>query len=137
VLSIPPLPRPSDVRRAQALTAPPESTSWIVDALAIARLTRLVTSDVITEPARERLVCWTYRRHGDEGEAPATGWVDFSGADPDAPKLAKLVTCPWCVSVYLGAAVVVLRRWLPGWHLIARGLAASEVAGLLAGHEHG
>jgi hypothetical protein len=112
-----------------------DPTELAVDVLAAHRLTRLVTADVITEPAREALLRWSYRRKGDTGQAPATGWTDYAEVDPDAPRLARLVTCRWCAGFYVAAAVVAARRWLPGWHYVARVLATSSAAALLAAPE--
>lgn len=112
------------------------ATDVAVDMLATHRLVRLVTADVITQPLRDRLVGWAYRRHGDEGSEPATGWADYAEADPDAPKLATLLTCRWCAGVYVAAGVVVARRLAPGpWGYAARALAASSAAALLAAVE--
>lgn len=80
------------------------------DALAVCRLTRLATKDKITEGPRERMT-WAVRRH---------------------PKLTYLLTCPWCMSIYVAAVTVAARRWVPGWRYVARALAYSQVAGLLA-----
>jgi hypothetical protein len=57
----------------------------ILTLLAVARVTRLVTTDVITEPVRNAVV----RR--------------LLGRDPEH-KLAYLLVCDWCASVYTGAA---------------------------------
>jgi hypothetical protein len=112
------------------------ATELAVDLLATHRLTRLATADVLTEPLRERLVCAAYRRQGDTGSAPATGWADYAEADPEAPKLASLLVCRWCTSIYLGALVVAARRVAPRpWGYLARALAASSAAALLAAFE--
>jgi hypothetical protein len=121
------------VRRAQGSTG----ALWAIDALAVARLTRLVVGDTITEPVRERVLEWVYRRAGDEQAAPVTGWTEYAHTDPEAPKLATLISCPWCVSVYFGMGVSLARRYVPGWDLAAWALAASEVAGLVASREEG
>lgn len=111
-------------------------TDVAVDMLATHRLVRLVTADVITQTARDRLVGWAYRRHGDTGQAPASGWADYAEADPEAPKLATLLTCRWCASVYVSAGVVAARRLAPvPWGYVARALAASSAAALLAAVE--
>lgn len=86
----------------------------IVDALAVARLTRLVTEDTLPplEAARERAYAVVEQRHG-------AAW-------------AEGITCPWCVSVHLAAAVLVARRVAPrAWSTAARGLALSYAAGWL------
>jgi hypothetical protein len=86
---------------------------WIlVDALAVYRLSRLVTRDTILRPARR----WLTARY--EG------------------MLVELVGCMWCVSVWLAAAVVALTWWLPyWWSFPATGLAFSAVAGWLGDRE--
>lgn len=54
-------------------------------ALATARLTRLVTADILTEAPRDTVINWlTYRGHG---------------------MLAYLLSCPWCASMYIGSGV--------------------------------
>lgn len=108
----------------------------VVDALACHRLVRLVTADVLTQPLRDRLVAWSYRRKGDEGSEPATGWADYAEVDPDAPRLATLITCRWCAGFYVACAVVAARRLAPvPWSYAARALAASSAAALLAAPE--
>lgn len=86
--------------------------------LATFRITRLVALDAIWEGTRERLV-----------SAPSPGLL--------RRKLATLVECPWCVSIYAGALVVLAAYHLPGvwFNGPALVLAASAVAGLLASWE--
>jgi hypothetical protein len=64
-----------------------------VYALAVARVTRIITADKITEGLRGRVIRWADRRAG------------IDPADPFAPTplLSYFVTCPWCVSIYVGA----------------------------------
>ena len=79
----------------------------LVDALAVFRLSRLVTRDRITEPLRTRA------EHGPE-------W------------LAYLLRCAWCSSPYLAVGVIAARRIFPRpWAPVAEVLACSAVAGLL------
>lgn len=84
----------------------------ITDALAVYRLTRMVTKDRIGQAFRDRVV--TY--------------VD-DGTLPDVAEY--LVRCPWCVGVWVSGAVLVVRR-MPGWPTVARLLAVSAIAGLLS-----
>ena len=88
----------------------------LVAALATARLTRLVTRDQITHPLRRALLAR----------------VDRDGY------LAYLLTCDWCVSVWIGAgaAVVGVRAgaW-SWWWAPAVALVVSYVAGWLASKE--
>jgi hypothetical protein len=85
-----------------------------VDALATARLTRLLTQDSITEPFRVRV-----ERAEGAGHLPL-------GA-------GEFVSCPWCVGVWVSAAVATARRVAPrAWNVAAGVLACAEVAGLLA-----
>lgn len=90
----------------------------VLAALAVYRLTRLVTADSIWERTRERLLTW-----------PDPGFW--------RRKLRTGVECPWCVSMWLGAAVVVAAYHVPGawFDGPALVLACSAAAGLLASWE--
>jgi hypothetical protein len=86
---------------------------WLlVDALATYRLTRLVVKDTVTERFRR----WFAHRY----EGP----------------LVYLSTCPWCMSIWIAAAVVALTWGVPlAWSYVAAGLAFSTVAGYLSDRE--
>lgn len=61
-------------------------TQLLIDALAVYRITRLVTEDTITEPLRTRVFArWPIHDH------------------PKGP--AYVVTCPYCTSIYAALAV--------------------------------
>lgn len=88
----------------------------LVAALVTARITRLVTTDRITEAPRT----WLLRRLPDESLA------------------AYLVVCDWCASFYIGLAVALggaLANWWGWWWTVPLGLAFSYVAGWLASKE--
>lgn len=104
-------------------------SALVVDALAIARLTRLVTKDRITRPLRRPLI---RRAYG--GQLP-DHWNDLGPTvvldDPDSPEVAYLLSCDWCASAYVAVVVVALRALVPGvWDPVARVLAGSQVAGM-------
>jgi len=90
-----------------------DPTALAVGALAVHRITRLALEDRITEPFRERVQ-----------EAAPEG------------RLAYFVTCPWCVSMWVGAGWAALTVAAPA---VARPLGAvlawSSVTGLLASVE--
>jgi hypothetical protein len=97
-------------------TTPERALDLVVDSLAVKRLTRLVTEDTITEPLRVAF----YRRFG----------------GPETSKIAYLLSCPHCVSIWLAAGVQVARIVMPGvWSVAARGLALSAVTSLIAERE--
>lgn len=77
---------------------------WLIDVLAVFRLSRLVARDQILDPVRERV------------EARS----EFAGEG---------VACVWCVSVWVAFGVRVLPRWL--WRWVRVPLALSAAAGLL------
>jgi hypothetical protein len=85
----------------------------LIAALVTARVTRLVTTDRITQASRQ----WLLRRL-DSGSLAA-----------------YLIVCDWCASFYVGlgvaAAGVVTGQWTWPW-LVPLGLAFSYVAGVLA-----
>lgn len=88
----------------------------VLAALATARITRLITTDRITEAPRN----WTLRQ------------LDANGL------LAYLLVCDWCASVYVGAAVA--GAWWAWGDTMAftatmAALAFSHVAGFLASRE--
>jgi hypothetical protein len=83
----------------------------IVNALATHRLTRLVTTDAITEPVRKRV------------------WEKYP---PETTKLGYFVTCNWCTSIWVGAGVAIADTVAPrAWRVVALALAASSAVGLV------
>lgn len=117
----------------------------LTDALAVHRLSRLVSSDLITAPAREATIRELYLARGDRdarsllpGLDPDYSWTERALEDgDDAPKLAQLIACRWCTSIWLALGVVILRRLIPrAWAPVAKLLACSSVAGLLGVLEH-
>lgn len=115
----------------------------LVDVLAAHRLTRLVTADVLTQPIRDRWIHAAYVGAGratlmvEGGDTTEEGvWQTVVDGDPEAPKLATLVTCRWCAGMYVAAGVVLARRLFPRqWGPLARVLAVSSASALLAAVE--
>lgn len=65
-----------------------------MDMLAARRLTQLITEDEIAKPLREPILAW--------GEKHAEGtWQD---------RVAYLVSCPACSSVWAAGAILIARR---------------------------
>lgn len=83
--------------------------SLVVVSLAVARITRLVTADKLTERARVAVL----RRLNPNG------------------MLAYLAVCDWCASVYVAAGVVSVYHFWEASIWIYLALAASYVAGFL------
>lgn len=115
---------------------------WLfaIYALAVARLTGLVTVDAITDPIRSRMI----RAIG----SPELPWLGkdqplstqdiidwLRDAKPVRWALAKLVTCQWCASVWIAFAFVPVVHWFGHtlWVLLpATALAASQLTGMLS-----
>lgn len=109
----------------------------MIDVLATYRLTRLATADVISEPARHTAVSRLLRAsdHAPEAGAGQTA-QQIVEAQEDPPKLATLITCRWCAGMWIAAGVVGARTLAPdAWNVVARGLAFSAGAALLARFE--
>lgn len=140
----------------------PDPTIAVLAALATYRATLLVTDDTITEPAREavkaaltghavviedgRVACRCGRTFGTMPSPRDAGIPNAAvGAEMHVHaarqqtgglrgKALTLIGCPWCVSVYVGAAAAGTglrwghRRW---WQWGALTLAASGATGLL------
>jgi hypothetical protein len=111
----------------------------LLDALSVYRLTRLVTRDTITRPARVRIIRWAYEHaagwigepqpfHQTESE-----WDEMPRDDDHAPLLAELVTCSFCAGLWISFGVRLCRRYRGGvWKPVAEALALSTVAAALA-----
>jgi hypothetical protein len=86
--------------------------------LAVARLTRLLTTDQVTLPVRT----WVIRKHGEESAA------------------AYFVFCPWCVSIWVSAPMTAITFAVPHWwnwtewiwYGVLTFLAVSHATGLIA-----
>ena len=86
---------------------------YALGAAATARLARLVTQDSIFDGLR---LSYVQR-------------MDRTGH----PKLAELAVCPWCVSVWIGAALACAGyRNVPAYRLATSALAYSLAAGIVA-----
>lgn len=89
------------------------AVSLVVAVLATYRLTRLVVQDYLTEGPRR--------------------WVQAHTGE----KIAYLAGCPWCASVWVGAAVSAAVTFWPTNRVVLAGLlalAASGATGLIAAH---
>lgn len=99
----------------------------VLMALATARLTRFITTDVLFEPIRNPTVRWMTRDRWIGHENP--------GVSPFWSKVAYLIVCDWCASVYVGAAVS--GAWMAWgetmWFMgLMAALAASYATGFLS-----
>lgn len=82
----------------------------IVDAVAVFRLTKLVTEDVITQDIRDFIFKKT----------------------PRGSKLRVLITCGWCSSFWAAVVIVALRRAHPASaDIVSTTLALSAATGVL------
>jgi hypothetical protein len=89
-----------------------DAITLILLGLTTARLTRLVTTDVITEPARVAV-------------------IQRLGVDS---KISYLINCDWCSSIYVGTGVASVWHFWGGsaWVMVpAVALSVSFVAGFL------
>jgi len=99
------------------MTIPP----WLqllVYALAVARVTGLITADAITEPIRDRIVDWLDDTPGSAGE-----WF------------ASLITCPWCAGMWVSLVAAPLVWFWGDWPVmlvLALALAFSQVTGMVS-----
>lgn len=100
----------------------------ILDALAVWRLTRLITFDLLTQGLRDKVRTYEARPERDV----ITDSRRFGEQVGTVGPLTTLVNCPWCASVWVAAGVALLRRVAPlPWRATARTLAVSVVAGAL------
>jgi hypothetical protein len=112
---------------------------WLVavNVLAAFRITRLVVADAFPfGPLRLRISDWANERWAPlHAPLEAQGGGKYARAlmayDGTAP-LAYLVTCPWCVGLYVTVVVGLLASTGTWWMYPAAVLATSAAIGLLA-----
>lgn len=81
--------------------------------LMVARITRFLTDDFLADPIRRA----TETRFGEDS------------------KMAYLINCPWCVSIWIGLVVAAFALHFHehnGYIILASGLAASYVHGIIS-----
>lgn len=120
---------------------------FLIDALAVYRLTRLIVADTILDTPR----AWLFRRWpgtetiflGSEVDiGDGAHWIvdtnrqlvavnddEFIALQPSW--FGRWLECAWCVSVWVAPVVVAARLWLPGWEWISLALAYAAVAGIV------
>lgn len=103
-----------------------EILTVLLTILATHRITTFIVSDKLIEGPREAIQMWAERR-----------WLEkhpgVEESDTWQSKRAYLLSCPWCVSPWVGGAVTLGTMWtvgLPSPVLVW--LAASSVTGLLS-----
>lgn len=102
--------------------------------LATARLTRLVTTDVLLDPPRNWITRQLLVYKDSKLRPPLTRTSGFRY------QLAYLIVCDWCASMYVGAAVAGAwwawgdTMWLM---MVYAALSASYVTGFLASKTEG
>lgn len=98
----------------------------VVVGLASYRLTRIVTTDTLTDRARERLYRWAwvepdepdlyalrYREHNGDAPFPGEGVQPMPRNGGARTYVAELFNCPWCLGVWVSAGVYCAWGW---WH---------------------
>lgn len=115
--------------------------TWLLTFLTIgcvARFTRLITKDSLTEPFRNYVEARAEKAwHGDGHGAPglkrggrpwrlSTWWrAKYHGF---WPWLDDLIHCPWCTSVHVSVAVAFVVVWYPTNRFVIAGLLATTAS---------
>jgi hypothetical protein len=98
---------------------------FVIDALAVYRITRLVTRDTITEELRETIA-------QEIQTTVQAGLITQKTAD----KLTYLMECDWCMSIWVATIACFFKKYIPHvWDTIKYIMAASAVAGALSNQE--
>lgn len=90
------------------------AVEFLILGLATYRITRLFTRDTIFESARNRF------------------WDRFP---PESSKLGYLLTCEWCLSVWLASVIFISAMINTVTVLVVAPFALSAIAGLLTAYE--
>lgn len=108
--------------------------------LAVYRITRLLVVDRITEKARNAIYRWAVLRANltfETAEDRRLLFSNIANGIKREPLLAYYVTCPWCVSVWIGGLVVlaevICMSDVP--YPLLLWAASSAVTGFLSGKE--
>ncbi len=100
----------------------PTWVTLVIYALATARVTGLITADEVTAPLRQKLVA----RLDPDPDARARGW---------RKQAVYLLTCAWCVSIYVGASAAIVWYTVgsnPILVVLAAALAFSQITGMVS-----
>jgi len=98
---------------------------FVIDALAVHRLTRLATRDEITREVRETI----------QKELATLSESRLVSAKT-VEKLDYVMTCDWCMSVWVAFFAYLLKKYVPNvWSVVKYVLAASTITGLIATYE--
>jgi hypothetical protein len=107
----------------------------LVYALAVARVTRLIVADRITQAPRARVETALWNRYWHKlGLQPG----EISRGSVDPPLSVYLLGCPWCASIYVSAVAAPLAYFWgtsPWLFVPALALAFSYFTGYAAGKE--
>lgn len=120
---------------------PPVWLYVLVNVVAVHRLTRLVTKDILTQRPRDAVIRWAYLRAGHDPAILVDALQPMVEADivedpRNVPRAAVLVVCRWCASAHVAALVAALTWAIPDvWWWPALALAASSGSTLLASME--
>lgn len=125
-------------------------TTWLqllLLVLAAYRLTRILTTDSISEAARDRLYHWAWIEQGEPGYEAAYLHARMLDQDTDGTQplpraswrtyVNELGNCPWCMGVWVSYALTAWWAW--GWRdgmqvtvFLVTGLAVAGGQGFLA-----
>lgn len=106
----------------------PSAVALVAYALAVARITTLITHDEISQPARSWLI-----RHFDQTSRTHRTIAYLLGSPDD-----DTTGCPWCMSIWVAAGTAPLLWAYPDrpWVVVPTiTLAASQITGMI--HTHG
>lgn len=105
----------------------PSAIGFAMYALAVARITTLITHDEVTAPARS----WLVRQFDPRHRAHRCLVYLLGSPDDDA------TGCPWCVSIWVGLLVSpLIWCWSDSpWVMVpVLGFAASQITGMIYGY---
>ena len=106
----------------------------ILIALATYRISRFFAVDTLFEPVRLPVQEWFERRW--LRRQPAEDQADMAASEQWNSKVSYLLSCPWCLSIWVGAGVVAGVDYLTSVPLpMLVWLTSSAVAGFLSSKE--
>lgn len=102
----------------------------------VARVTRLVVEDSITQPIRNKMHLYGIKDR--QYDVNKQSYVGGTKKQQVVKWLSELVHCPWCSSIWIGTGAVLSAHWwadTTAWALVALIASVSYLASWILGHE--
>lgn len=90
---------------------------WLINVVAVMRVTRFIWRDDLWKGYRMKLKSWLVIKSPPDGVDDPEAWLDQWHEKHKRQfwwrqKIYDLFDCPWCISIWIAAGLMVAQRWL-------------------------